>query len=682
MAATARNPARFSRFYPEHTHTLTHNSHTLTQFKEPSSTKANYNMEMDDSMPADSLTGVVDREDENSLGIKSQHLKFFIDFSSHQLVPIELIDSISEENIADSRMRKVKKMRELDGDIGIGAYDHGDSTITEKSLPNEGVQMGVRGSTESDGGDFEADDEDASTGIILGEILGQAEDGAAGEAALLVHHEPLDGGAEAEELGELAVGAGYVDARGGAEDEVSDLGLGLAPLLDGLGGDFLIELGDFDDHHALTGVEGWGHVEREIIDYCFAGDGMSSEDGRILFTEKKNVRMFHVSPAFCTDRYVYRYISFDAMGFFANSAAMCPKDHQHCSQWAQKYMDYCLCGTKDGVSLGLGLISVISWGVAEIPQIITNYKENSAEGLSIAFLMTWILGDLLNVFGCMLEPATLPTQYYMALEAVDKQRQHSDPGKKQFGNSDGLENGRKAVASGFASTSPIPLPALSHNGSLERELYYTSARSLSRSHTPTVGFHVQRRSTSVYEQNPSQEPLLGAHESSQSAPPSKAKTMLCVVSSFTFFLGACNLQLERSNKTDMVFHNPNRGVMVQVGRKLLQVSGSLLQETGNKENGGIGTFLGWGMAAIYMGGRLPQICLNIRRGNVEGLNPLMFVFALVGNATYVARFELSWHSCLISLLRCLSLKSCAAFAGADKPSYTPFTETIMPRGKK
>ena len=27
---------------------------------------------------------------------------------------------------------------------------------------------------------------------------------------------------------------------------------------------------------------------------------------------------------------------------------------------------------------------------------------------------------------------------------------------------------------------------------------------------------------------------------------------------------------------------------------------------------GIGTFLGWSMAAIYMGGRLPQIFLNVR----------------------------------------------------------------------
>ncbi|MED6212157.1 hypothetical protein PIB30_080474 [Stylosanthes scabra] len=54
-----------------------------------------------------------------------------------------------------------------------------------------------------------------------------------------------------------------------------------------------------------------------------------------------------------------------------------------------------------------------------------------------------------------------------------------------------------------------------------------------------------------------------------------------------------------------------------------------------QESAVVGQCLGWLMAAIYMGGRLPQIFLNIKRGNVEGLNPLMFVFALIANVTYV-----------------------------------------------
>ncbi|KAF3582031.1 hypothetical protein DY000_02028438 [Brassica cretica] len=70
---------------------------------------------------------------------------------------------------------------------------------------------------------------------------------------------------------------------------------------------------------------------------------------------------------------------------------------------------------RHGLSLSLGVISVISWGVAEIPQIMTNYCEKSTEGLSIAFLTTWIIGDIFNLLGCLMEPATLPTQFYMAL---------------------------------------------------------------------------------------------------------------------------------------------------------------------------------------------------------------------------------------------------------------------------
>lgn len=85
------------------------------------------------------------------------------------------------------------------------------------------------------------------------------------------------------------------------------------------------------------------------------------------------------------------------MGLFQTSNPICPRN-QHCSEWAEKNMKYCLCSAKDGVSLTLGIISVVSWGVAEIPQIVTNYREKSSEGLSVAFLLTWILGYFLFSF--------------------------------------------------------------------------------------------------------------------------------------------------------------------------------------------------------------------------------------------------------------------------------------------
>lgn len=66
--------------------------------------------------------------------------------------------------------------------------------------------------------------------------------------------------------------------------------------------------------------------------------------------------------------------------------------NKHCWQWARIYLNYCPCSVKDGMALALGLLSVVSWGVAEFPQIMTNYKEKSTEGLSVAFLITWIIG--------------------------------------------------------------------------------------------------------------------------------------------------------------------------------------------------------------------------------------------------------------------------------------------------
>jgi hypothetical protein len=40
------------------------------------------------------------------------------------------------------------------------------------------------------------------------------------------------------------------------------------------------------------------------------------------------------------------------------------------------------------------------------------------------------------------------------------------------------------------------------------------------------------------------------------------------------------------------------------------------------------------MTAIYLGGRVPQILLNRKRGSVEGLSVSMFALAVLGNLTY------------------------------------------------
>lgn len=48
-----------------------------------------------------------------------------------------------------------------------------------------------------------------------------------------------------------------------------------------------------------------------------------------------------------------------------------------------------------------------------------------------------------------------------------------------------------------------------------------------------------------------------------------------------------------------------------------------------------GQIFGYVCAALYLGSRIPQLLLNYRRKSVEGLNALFFLFACIGNLTYV-----------------------------------------------
>lgn len=72
-------------------------------------------------------------------------------------------------------------------------------------------------------------------------------------------------------------------------------------------------------------------------------------------------------------------------------AADCPVD-AGCSAWIYDYLKDCVCTRRDRVSFAVGMLSVACWGVAEVPQIVTNFREKSTEGVSLTFLMTWVIG--------------------------------------------------------------------------------------------------------------------------------------------------------------------------------------------------------------------------------------------------------------------------------------------------
>ncbi|KAL2966615.1 hypothetical protein AAZX31_16G127600 [Glycine max] len=313
----------------------------------------------------------------------------------------------------------------------------------------------------------------------------------------------------------------------------------------------------------------------------------------------------------------------------------CVKERKPCVRWVEKYFKDCLCNLKDEISFSFGLTSLVFWGVAEIPQIITIFRTKKSHGVSLVFLLTWVAGDICNLTGCILEPATLPTQYYTALlytittivllllivyyDYISRWYKHR---QKVNLKRDHEEEKKPLKPPKPTSKSGIPIPNDTPKAAPRQEHYYMSARSLAGSGTPPWGTYM-----GAAKSGPAAMESINDSSSDNEAPPASSNNSATqampiprsVAGSYgTFLAAAVNLPL-RGNAL-------REGYIGFGGRKLLQE-----YETHST----FGQWLGWLMAAIYISGRVPQIWLNIKRGSVEGLNPFMFVFALVANVTYV-----------------------------------------------
>lgn len=61
-----------------------------------------------------------------------------------------------------------------------------------------------------------------------------------------------------------------------------------------------------------------------------------------------------------------------------------------------------------------GSISIACWVVVFSPQIIENFRRSSAEGLSIVFIVVWLIGDIFNILGAVLQ-GVLPTMVSLGI---------------------------------------------------------------------------------------------------------------------------------------------------------------------------------------------------------------------------------------------------------------------------
>ncbi|KAB8292173.1 hypothetical protein EYC80_007916 [Monilinia laxa] len=251
-----------------------------------------------------------------------------------------------------------------------------------------------------------------------------------------------------------------------------------------------------------------------------------------------------------------------------------------------------------------GSISIACWIVVFSPQIIENWRRGSADGLSLQFIIIWLAGDVFNIWGAVLQ-GVLPTMIILAV---------------YYTIADIVLLGQCFYYKGFTWRDEVKPPP-----TLPKPTYAAVTAGTSEP-TETTGLLTghERRSSSISAQHLSPVvPLLDppkpddAPTIKNAKPTSPLQTFL-----FNFFsillvciAGVLGWWISSTSPSSS---SPTKGPSPQ------PPSFSPLGQT-----------FGYLCAILYLSSRIPQLLLNHRRKSTEGISMLFFLFACIGNLTYV-----------------------------------------------
>ncbi|RPB07060.1 PQ-loop-domain-containing protein [Morchella conica CCBAS932] len=236
-----------------------------------------------------------------------------------------------------------------------------------------------------------------------------------------------------------------------------------------------------------------------------------------------------------------------------------------------------------------GTISLVSWIVLLVPQILENYKNQSGDGVSTAFLLVWLFGDIANLAGA-LKSDLLSTVITLAI---------------YFCLADII----------------IISQTFYYKYTNARKIAVKEARRQSRSSNvddPTQPLFSRRRSSGANSRNrlsrtmPGNPALSTVAEKDASAMEEMTRNFFSIIS--VVFIGCLGWFL--------VWKSGAWSVTVEDGDSI--------------EISLIGAILGYISSVLYLGARIPQIIKNYRCQSCEGLSILFFMLSLLGNLSYGA----------------------------------------------
>ncbi|CAA9964328.1 Vacuolar membrane PQ loop repeat protein [Pyrenophora teres f. maculata] len=237
-----------------------------------------------------------------------------------------------------------------------------------------------------------------------------------------------------------------------------------------------------------------------------------------------------------------------------------------------------------------GSISLASWIFLLVPQLIENYKSGSADGISLAFLAVWFIGDVTNLAGALwagLVPTVIALAIYFCFADLVLISQCVYYNTK---------NSRRERKASTRSTESVEAPLLGRRDS--------SNIGLPGSHRRDSIASRKRRASSL--------PAIPHDEGGASEWVKNTASIVGVC-----LVGAAGWAI--AWKTGVWVPQPTHG------------------DAGESSDSPLGAqILGYASAVCYLGARIPQIIKNQRERSCEGLSLLFFMLSLLGNATYGA----------------------------------------------
>ncbi|KAI0906699.1 PQ loop repeat-domain-containing protein [Ustulina deusta] len=229
-----------------------------------------------------------------------------------------------------------------------------------------------------------------------------------------------------------------------------------------------------------------------------------------------------------------------------------------------------------------GSVSLTAWICLLVPQLITNYRAGSAEGLSMGFLAIWLFGDVTNLSGALVT---------------------------------GLAPTATALAGYFCISDLILITQC---------LYYNvrNARIARR----------RRRSSGT--QSSEERPLLQQDSHTQSDEHSNPDAIKRVVTGENEPSQSSSSWLRNSLAILAIYLVGSAGWFISYRIGAWDKPDGADVSDSSSPAGISGIVLGYASALCYLCARIPQIVKNYRQKSCEGLALLFFLFSLTGNLMY------------------------------------------------